>query len=268
VGLRGPSSVPNQGFKALAVAAFVLVASPALAQQQTSQPSAPVYPIAPTRIPSPGTPPWMNTWIGGGITNSFQGGFAGFTTATNPQRSLWIDGWLVRMDFVGGKYSSINGVTGNDDSVETHGADFLIGYRKALPNSSLALYVGPAYEFHNNSDPTVKIRGGEGGVKGLFEHWWQIAPDWTLSSGASYSMAFSTYYAYSQLAYRLSPHFELGPEVSLFGNEAPYRELRAGAFVRFDTAIGQVTVGGGYRDPLTTGSTGYYISFMLGNNFY
>ena len=210
----------------------------------------------------------MNTWIGGGITNGFQGGFAGFTTATNPQRSLWIDTWLVRMDFQGGKYSNSGGVTGNDNSVEEHGADFMIGYRWTLQNGSLALYAGPAYEFHNNSDRTVKVRGGEGGAKTLLEHSWTISPDWNLSSGVAYSMAFSTYFGYSQLAYRLSPHFEFGPEASFFGNEAPYREWRAGAFMRFDTGIGQLTIGGGYRDPLTTGSTGYYLSFMLGNNFY
>lgn len=209
----------------------------------------------------------MTTWIGGGITNGFQGGFAGFTTATNPQRSLWLDGWLVRMDFVGGKYSSIDGVTGKDGSVETHGADFMIGYRTTLPNGALALYAGPSYEFHNNSDPTVKVRGGEGGVKGYLEHSWNLSPDWTLGSGASYAMAFSTLTGYSQLSYKLTPNIEIGPEVALFMNEAPYREWRAGAFMRFQTGIGQVTFGGGYRDPLTDGVTGYYFSFMLGNNF-
>ena len=234
-----------------------------------AQDAAPQAVVPIVTAPASSVPPWMYAWIGAGVTNQFQGGYVGFTTAANPQKSLWADGFLVRMDFQGGRYDSsiFTGNTNQDQTVWEHGADFLIGYKWNNPNGSLTLYAGPAYEFHNNKDPNATIRGGEGGVKVVLEHDWKMNDQWNLASGGAYSMAFSTWYAYGQLAYTVSPSLKIGPEVILFGNEAPYKEYRVGGFVRFPTALGELTISGGFLDPNTDGSSGWYAGVLLGRNF-
>lgn len=247
--------------------AFVVVlavaASPALAQQRVSGASTVARPTPPPSNPAP----WATAWLGGGFTNGYQGGYVGFTSALSPGRNLWNDTWILRGDFNYGRYGSISSITGDDEHVPTHGADLMLGYQTKLGDSSFTWSVGPHYETHDNSDPTVKLSGTEVGVRGLVEHYWQISPSFNVSSGASYSSAWQTWWAYGQLAYVLTPTFQFGPEISVFGNEAPYREFRAGAFFRWQTDLGNLSAGGGYRDPLTDGTTGYYVSFALSRNF-
>jgi hypothetical protein len=241
------------------------VSSPALAQGETQTQQ--VIPVVPP--PTSGTPPWMSAWIGGSFTNHFDGGYAGFTTATNPQKSLYADTWMVRMDFFGGRYDSsiFNGVTNQDQDVWMHGADFLVGYKWVQPSWSFSLYAGPSYEFHNNKDPNATIHGGEAGAKIVLEHYWNINPLWNLSTGGAFATAFTSWYAYSQLAYAVSPNLKIGPEVIVFGNEAPYKEYRVGGFVRFPTGFGELTVSGGFLDPITDGQSGWYASVLLSRNF-
>jgi hypothetical protein len=239
--------------------------SPALAQGETQTQT-----VIPMVTPAGSSaPPWMYAWIGGSFTEHFQGGYVGFVTATNPNKSLWENTWMVRMDFQGGRYDSsiFNGTTNQDQTVWEHGADFLIGYKWVNPNGSFNLYAGPAYEFHNNKDPNATIRGGEGGVKVVAETDWKMNELWSAAAGGAYSMAFTTLYAYGQLAYAVNPNLKIGPEVIVFGNEAPYKEYRVGAFVRFPTGFGELTVSGGFLDPITDGQSGWYASILLGRNF-
>jgi hypothetical protein len=242
-----------------------MMSAPALAQ---SEPQGGI-PIAPIPQQVLASAPWLYAWVGGGFTNGFQGGYAGFVQALNPQKSLSADGFVIRGDVMAGQYNagSLN-LGGADETVETHGASFMAGYKWILPTGSIAVFVGPSYEFHNNHALNASLSGGEAGPRGVIEHEWNINPNLSLASGISGATAFNVWYTYSQLAYKLNDAVKIGPEVIYYSNEAPYRELRTGAFVRFNTAVGEVTLSGGYRDPMTDSPSGYYVNLVVGRGFY
>ena len=149
------------------------------------------------------------------------------------------------------------------------GGDVMVGYRKAVGTGWLTAYVGGAFEHHGAKDPTASIRGSEGGVKGVIEYWTPITQELWLYANGSYSTVFDSWNAFGRIGYKLTPQITIGPEGSLFGNNAPYREWRVGAFVSFAMLPwGELSVAGGYRQPLTPGPDGYYANATLGFPFH
>lgn len=239
-------------FRVLAVACITaFVAQKADAQQSLVGSS-----FAPTQ-PATGA---TYAWNGFGLTNSFAGGYVGFTTAFNG--NLLSDGVLFRADGIGGQYS-IHGNPAFSQHIDIYGADVMLGYRKALGNGWLSTYVGGAFETDRNNDPSTVIRGTRGGAKVYMEYFGSLNQNFDVNGYATYSTAFSNFEAAGRLGYKATSKITIGPEVSTYSNET-YRDIRTGSFITFQVPFGEVTLSGGYVDPLTQGATGYYVNLHFG----
>src|SRR5205809_414709 len=85
--------------------------------------------------------PILNFWAGTIINPDWRGGYLGIVVPARGT-NLWTDGVLFRGDFVAG---SDNGRFQNSRGSYNSG-DVLIGYRKAIGESFLTLWVGPQFE--------------------------------------------------------------------------------------------------------------------------
>lgn len=248
----------------LALASFIPVDS-AYAQRTQS----PAF-IGASSAPTAGAAPWMETWIGGGATDTWAGGWAGAVIALNPTRNVWTDGVVVRIDGVAGRYD-ISPVFGGHATHEA--GSVLLGYRAVIGSTNLTGYMGLNAENHSNPDPFATIGGTNGsdvGAKVLGEIYTLLAPSFDFYAQASYSTVFDTWTAYARVGYQLFPTVWIGPEAQVYGSNAPYREARVGAYVKLDKVLfgSDLIVSGGYRDPITNGDSGYYATLTLASRFY
>ena len=257
--------------RSLSITVILVVSATHIATVQSSaQPTAPQPPAPQPTVYHDGLPPaWLEAWTGLTFSNSFVGGYAGAVRALNQSNSLETDGFVLRWEGLVGQYS-IN--THTDSDVDLHGASMMFGYRATLGTGIATAYIGPDYQSHNTPDRNAEVRGLEAGLKGLVEYYTPLGPNVFFYGQGWYSSAFDTYFAFGQVGYRIFDRIWIGPETSLFGNEAPYRENRIGAFIKFDVPwapLSQISVSGGYRNALTSGSAdGYYVNVYLGYGFH
>jgi hypothetical protein len=219
-----------------------------------------------------GTPvaPTLELWTGGYVSNSFIGGYFGGVTALNPERSLWADGFVLRVDLSGGRYSSTLFDTGapTDAKINTHSGSMFFGYRAKVGEGLLTGYLGPSWESHLNPDPTASIRGTEVGIKTLVDYSAAYNNRVELYVGGTYATAFQTYTATARVGFQIADtNVWLGPQIGYFQNEAPYREGQVGGYIRTKLYGVDVSVSGGYRNPFTDSPTGYFASLYLGVPF-
>src|SRR5262245_21278148 len=110
-------------------------------------------------------------------------------------------------------------------------------------------------------------------MKGLVEYYTLLFSKSAYFYGQVSGMtAFDTWFVYTQLPFKVFDKIWFGPEVAFFGNEAPYREARYGAALRFEYPFNLVGVNfqisGGYRKPIGSDSPdGYYVNLHLGREF-
>lgn len=199
-------------------------------------------------------------WNGYGLTNTFAGTYVGFVTAFN--RQLLDDGFLLRADGLGGQYS-VSSNNGYSRHVNIYGADLMLGYRKHIGQGWLSTYIGGAFETDQNDNPSTTIRGTRGGAKVYMEYFGSLNANFDVNAYGTYSTVFSTYEAAGRLGYKVNDKVTIGPEVSTYGNES-YRDVRFGSFITWQTSFGELTLSGGYVDPLTPVATGYYVNLHLG----
>lgn len=65
--------------------------------------------------------------------------------------------------------------------------------------------------------------------------------------------------------FRTSEAVWIGPQVTLYGNNAPYQESTFGPNVKINTDFGELGFSGGYRHVYTSGNPdGYFASIYLG----
>ncbi len=141
----------------------------------------------------------------------------------------------------------------------------MLGYREKVAKGTFSIYAGPSYAFHQNPDPAAGIRGTEWGGKVLAEYSAQLDMDLDGNMQGSYSTAFDTYSVAGRLLYRVSDTALIGPQVTLFGDNAPYQESTFGPFLKINTAFGEIGFSAGYRHVYTSGnSDGYFASAYLG----
>jgi hypothetical protein len=238
--------------------------SPASAQSSTTQP------IGVTAVPPPPAAAgltFLEIWSGVAVSNKFAGTYFGAVRALNETQNLWTDGFLLRGEELIGRYHYTNtGVTAAilpEPHVDMSGGSLMFGYRKVIGESQLTGYFGPVYETHTNPDPAATIHGSQVGVKALVEDYTPFGKVAYFYGQAFYSSPFSTYNAYGQLAFKVMDKVWIGPEASYSQNQAPYREERVGAMLRFETGFGSVIVAGGYSNPLTASPSGYYANAAL-----
>ncbi len=235
----------------------LLGALPATAQQSSS------YPSSTPVVPAPRGSNALYIWTGANFTNSYAGGYAGFVAALNG--NLLSNGVIFRVEGSAGRYR-YNSIAFPNIHVDTGGAAALVGYRTAMGPGWLTGYIGGVFETHRNPDPTAPLDGTEGGAKTIIEYFGSPTRDFRVFGQASYSTVYSTYSAFGRLGYGvISDKVWIGPEGSVYGNDAPYRHGRVGAFLGFDTSFGEVTFSGGYQKPWTTDAPdGYYATIHLG----
>ncbi|HET7681520.1 MAG TPA: cellulose biosynthesis protein BcsS [Xanthobacteraceae bacterium] len=245
---------------AIVTSAALFGASPGWAQGETSTLIAPPSPVI-----TSGTPPWMEAWLGFGITGDFRGASAGAVVPFSG--NSWTDGFRVRGEALVGQYSATSLTS---DDVFVHGASLMLGYRATVGRGAVTGYIGANYETHENDDRFATIRGTEVGVKGLLDYYVQITPYVDFYGMASYSTAYDTAVLFTRVGFKVVDTVWVGPETSYFQNEVPYREQRIGAFVRFDQIFAGtgMSLAGGWLNPLSsTSDDGWYASLNFNFQF-
>ena len=247
-------------FLSAASIAVLVALAPAQAQQ-------PGEPINPSLTPAPtgeGGPASAYAWAGGWFSNHYAGGYAGIMKALNDSDDLWSDGFSFRVDGSGGSYT-YDSMGFNNINVDTYDVDAMIGYRAKVNKGMFSIYVGPTYQSHDNPDPAADIRGSEFGAKVLADISGPLADNLDGYAQGSFSTAFSTYSLTGRLLWHVSDTVWLGPQATLFGNNAPYSESTFGPYLKFNTNFGEIGVAAGYRHAYTSGhSDGYFATIYLG----
>jgi hypothetical protein len=252
--------------RTLSAVSIAIVACAAFAGAAQAQSGAePVSPsVAPTVFQGePGSASayaWAGTWF----SNHYLGGYVGAMKALNETDDLWSDGFVVRFDASGGSYS-YNATGFRNVDVGTLDADVMLGYRKRTGSGTFSIYAGPSYAFHQNPDHAADIRGTQWGAKFLAQYSAQLRDDLSGDIQGSYSTAFDTYSVAGQLLYRVSDQVWLGPQVTLYGNNAPYQESTFGPLMKIMTTFGEIGFSAGYRHVYTSGNPdGYFASVYVG----
>ena len=235
----------------------------------------------PTSVPNPSqNGPWMEAWSGFGFTNSFYGGYFGALRALNPKQDLWSEGFVLRFEGQAGHYDYLQGSNPSlpNPQVDFHGGGMLVGYRHLIgtgnDTSQLTGYLGVVYQHHANPDPGASLNGTQAGVKALVEYYTPLLSNSAYFYGQAFAMTpFSSWLVYAQLPFKLADKIWFGPEVLLFGNEAPFKEGRVGGVVRFENAFNvpgvNFSISAGYRKPIDSASPdGYYVNIHLSKEFH
>ncbi len=203
-------------------------------------------------------------WAGLWFSNHYVGGYIGAIKALNEADDLWSDGWVLRFDASGGSYS-YNSIGYNDLRIGTLDSDVMLGYRQKIDKGTFAAYIGPSYAFHQNPDPAADIRGTEFGVKIMADYSAPLDEDFRGNLQGSYTTTFSTYAFAGRLVYRISDMVSVGPQATVFGNNAPYQESTFGPYMGINMGFGELGISGGYRHVYTSGnSDGYFASIYFG----
>jgi hypothetical protein len=286
----------------LAASMSILGVVPAGAQVR-SQPNPSSFPTQPN--PVPGGVPWLEGWVGGGMTNNFYGGWLGAVAALNASRNVWADGWVVRGDGLVGHYDYTqpgvpvgNGGAPNIDAT-FEDASIYLGYRKNVSGlGMLTGYIGVNVQNHDNPDPTAQITGTAVGIKFLGEIYNRLTPTMDFYGMASFSTAFNTWFAMARPGFLVTPvgsgwELWLGPEGQIFGNgygasftgscntpggvsgfpgSCRYEEGRLGAFAHIVIPnmplFGDWIIAGGYRQPFLCSVTTTQTSPCAPNGYY
>jgi len=230
------------------------LSTPAEAQQARG----PVI-VEPAFIPPSANVGGVYAWAGASVDNTWFGPWAGVLYAFNG--NINSEGWLFRLEGGGGEWLLQN----PRSLIEAYSGAAMIGYSKSVGPGWLRLYAGGSFETENDPNPNALIRGTKGGAKVLGEYTSPIAPGWEVYANASYATPFSVTNVYGKLGYKLTDKITIGPEAAYFSNETS-RQAKAGAFISFAVPFGDIAFAGGYKETLSPGPNGYYVTVFLGFN--
>ena len=192
----------------------------------------------------------MEAWLGFGATQSYYGTWVGGVVALNPQHNVWDSGFVLRGEATIGRYT----VDDNpfQDSVLTHGASWMFGYRQKVGDGLLTGYIGANYENHDNDLKTEQIRGLEVGFRALVEYYTRITPTWDFYGQGSYSTAFDVAFLFARSGFQLSETVWLGPEARLLPERVRLCRKPPGRILRFEQVFfgSGVTLSGGWVNAL------------------
>ena len=141
---------------AAVISASLFGASPGWAQGSSTT-SSTIFPT-PAPIITSGAAPFMEAWLGFGVTQSYYGTWVGGVVALNPQHNVWESGFVLRGEANVGRYDVDNNPF--QDNVLTHGASWMFGYRQKVGDGLLTGYIGANYEDHDNDLKTERNTPG------------------------------------------------------------------------------------------------------------
>jgi hypothetical protein len=130
---------------------------------------------------------------------------------------------------------------------EFHGgtsfADLLAGYHKQLGPVTIKVLGGLTAAHQSGDDPEASS-GTEVGGKAVLETWWNITERAWTSLDASWTTLHDVYGGRARLGWRVWPELSIGLEGGAAGTW-DYDSARAGGFVRYEWASGEVSLSGG-----------------------
>ena len=200
----------------------------------------------------------MQAWVGGEGTANVWSIYSGLTWA--PLGSIDDRGLRVRLSGGSGQYHYTTTITGSRTTVRgsTSFGDVLAGYQTALGPLTIKLFGGGTLDAHvlTPFDPANPIDSRLVGAKGVFEAWLNMAErDW-ISLDLSWATAHDAYYSRLRLGHRLTPVLSVGVEAGAYGNQASDNG-RAGGFMRYEWAAGDVSASGGVSGDIAKPATPY-----------
>jgi hypothetical protein len=193
------------------------------------------------------TRPRVEVWVGAQAYRNVWSLYSGSTLALFS--GIQEDG--ARLRVVGGygedRYSGQGG-SGLTQSFKGTGsfADILLGYHRQLGPLTLKAFAGVAVADRQVTphDPGAAFIGTEMGGKAVVETWWNHT-EWVWTAvDLSWTSLQQTYSARGRLGYRLTPALSIGLEGSAVSN-VENDIVGAGAFVRYETAQGEISLAGG-----------------------
>jgi hypothetical protein len=105
-------------------------------------------------------------------------------------------------------------------------------------------------------DVESSVQGTRWGGKGAVEAWLDIGGNAFGQLDVSYATLYESYGTRLRLGYKFTPQLSVGPEAGLNGN-VDYDSGRIGAFVRYDAALGEVSISAGAAGDRSEVTGGY-----------
>jgi hypothetical protein len=201
------------------------------------------------RVPD-SKPPTSEVSAGVDITAHSWSVYSGFTSTFGS--SILKDGWRYRITGGYGEYRyTSTRWTGSSvivvpfDGTVTF-ADILVGYQQTLGTLTIKLFAGAALEDHAITpfDIENRVQGQAWGAKGVIETWLNLGERAFSQLDLGYGTANRSYAGRLRLGYKIWPQLSAGMEAGLAGSD-DYGSGRAGAFVRYEAAIGEVSLSAG-----------------------
>ena len=184
-------------------------------------------------------PPRAETWSGGEVFQHVWSVYGGLTVA--PFGGVRDDGFRLR------------GVLGYADygAGITAFSDLLIGYHKQLGPLTIKVFGGLTVSEHASDLSELRLppEGTEYGGKGVLEAWWNISDQAWASADLSVGSTHMDFGARIRLGWRVWPELSIGLEGGSGGTAEPDLErdtARIGGFLRYEWAIGEVSISGGW----------------------
>jgi hypothetical protein len=125
--------------------------------------------------------------------------------------------------------------------------DVLAGYQWSRGPLTVKSFAGWQITGHAIApfDPETEVQGKLSGAKGALEIWYNIGNVAWASLDLSYARAYNAYSHRGRLGWRATERFSVGGELSIVGHdESDVR--RAGAFVRYDDGVNEISGQGGW----------------------
>lgn len=176
--------------------------------------------------------------------------YSGITAA--PFGGIQADGARLRLSggYGGYRYSGPRAFGTGSQAIDFEGtvvfADFLLGYQKQAGPVTLKLFGGLMAEEHQvrPDDPETSIRGMGVGGKVVLEAWWTVNDRLWASADLAWGSVHNSYGGRIRLGWRLAPNLSAGLETGVAGN-VEGDVTRAGAFLRYEWAAGELSISGG-----------------------
>lgn len=197
--------------------------------------------------------PPREIWAGGEAFGRVWSLYTGSTYA--PFGNLRQDGVRLRAvtTYSRFKYSGLRYDASRGDAVavdfkgESRTSDLFVGYQASFGATTVKAFAGWEIAAHliTPLDPETLVQGRSSGPKGALELWTNFGERAWASLDLSYAKAFGAYSSRLRTGWRATDTLSFGPEASLIGHEEG-RMVRAGAFVRFDNGVDELSASVGW----------------------
>lgn len=227
----------------------------------------------PSKTPGDQQRPRFEFWSGAQAHRHVWSIYSGATVA--PFGAVQEDGVRLRLitGYGADRYSGPRAVGVGSKIITFEGAgsfaDVLVGYHRQLGGLTVKAFGGITVADRQvvPDDPETVIRGTGLGGKAALETWWNLGEAAWTSLDLSWGSLHQSYAARTRLGWRLTPAFSAGLEVGAAGN-VECDIGRAGGFVRYEWASGEVSASAGAtNDKLRDGSGALLSATAAGTPF-